>query len=83
MPRARACVVHLVIASTAILLLGPQIVTSAEVQTLVIQGASVFDSTSGRMLEDRTIVVEGDRIRAIGSPGVSSIDSGRRTAHRC
>jgi len=70
-PRARACVVHLVIASTAILLLGPQIVTSAEVQTLVIQGASVFDSTSGRMLEDRTIVVEGDRIRAIGSPELS------------
>jgi hypothetical protein len=37
-------------------------------KALVIRGAAVFDSISGAMLPQRTIVVEGDRISAISSP---------------
>ena len=35
---------------------------------LVIKNVSLFDSKSGRMLDDRTILIEGDRIRAVGTP---------------
>ncbi len=37
-------------------------------EVLVIRGATIFDSASGRLLPDRTIVVDGERIRAIGTP---------------
>lgn len=36
--------------------------------TLVIRGGNVFDSVSGKMQPDRTIVIEGERIKAIGAP---------------
>lgn len=35
----------------------------------VVQGASVFDSRSGAMLQDRTVVIEGERIRSVETPG--------------
>src|SRR5262245_16934918 len=41
---------------------------AGEKPVLVIRGASVFDSVSGKMQLDRTIVIEGGRIKAIGSP---------------
>ena len=83
MPVVGACVVHSVIVSAAIVLLGTQTVSLAEVETLVIQGAAVFDSQSGKMLGERTILIEGERIRAIGSrerplsipPGAERIDA--------
>ena len=68
MPGTRARFVHSLIAAAAILLFGLQTVTATEVETLVIQGGSVFDSESGRMLKERTILIEGEQIRAIGSP---------------
>jgi hypothetical protein len=37
-------------------------------ETLVIRGAAVFDAASGSLRPQRTIVIEGERIRAIGSP---------------
>jgi hypothetical protein len=40
----------------------------AEPQSVVIQGGKVFDSISGQMLPDRTIVIEGRKIKAIGTP---------------
>jgi imidazolonepropionase-like amidohydrolase len=33
---------------------------------LVIRGGSVFDSVSGKMQPDRTIVIEGERIKSVG-----------------
>lgn len=36
---------------------------------VVIEGVAVFDSQSGKMLEDRTIVVRGERIAAVASAG--------------
>ena len=39
---------------------------------LVIRGGSVFDSVSGKMQPDRTIVIEGERIKAIGAPHQSA-----------
>ncbi len=41
---------------------------SGEKPALVIRGGSVFDSVSGKMQPDRTIVIEEGRIKAIGSP---------------
>src|SRR5947209_16979392 len=41
---------------------------AGEKPALVIRGGSVFDSVSGKMQPDRTIVIEGGRIKAIGSP---------------
>ncbi|MBP86917.1 MAG: hypothetical protein CMJ64_09395 [Planctomycetaceae bacterium] len=38
-----------------------------EPTTLVIKNATLFDSTSARMLPERTIVIEGDTIRAVSS----------------
>ena len=41
---------------------------AAQTPSLVIRGASVFDSVSGTMLSGRTVVIAGDRIASIGSP---------------
>ncbi len=35
---------------------------------LVVRDASVFDSISGAMLPGRTVIIEGERIQAIGTP---------------
>jgi imidazolonepropionase-like amidohydrolase len=51
-----------------ILLLAPWFVLAADPPILVIQGGSVFDSISGRMQPDRTIVIEGRKIKALGTP---------------
>jgi len=37
--------------------------------TLIIRGASIFDTASGAMLPGRTVVIEGEHIQSIGSPG--------------
>lgn len=42
--------------------------TARGAETLVIRGGSVFDPVSGSLRPGRTIVIEGERIRAIGSP---------------
>jgi hypothetical protein len=39
-----------------------------EQHTVVIKNATVFDSPSGRMLNDCTILIKGDRIRGVGTP---------------
>lgn len=41
--------------------------TAAETP-LVIQGGTVFDAITGKLLPDRTILIEGARIKAIGTP---------------
>src|SRR6476646_2386786 len=41
---------------------------SGDKPALVIRGGSVFDSVSGKMQPDRTVIIEGGRIKAIGSP---------------
>jgi Amidohydrolase family len=43
--------------------------TRADESSLLIEGCSVFDSESGKMLPERTIVVRGDRIVAVTAPG--------------
>jgi imidazolonepropionase-like amidohydrolase len=35
---------------------------------LVIQGGTVFDSHTGKLLAERTILIEGTRIKAVGTP---------------
>ncbi len=40
------------------------------VEPIVIRDATVFDSTTGKMVAGRTIVIEGDKIKAVGSPDV-------------
>ena len=37
-------------------------------QAVVIKDVTLFDTTSGRMQEGRTIVIEGERIHAVGTP---------------
>src|SRR5947209_5666750 len=41
---------------------------AAEKPALVIRGGSVFDPVSGTMNRDWTIVIEGERIKAVGTP---------------
>lgn len=41
---------------------------SREIAPLVIAGASIFDSSTGEMLPDRTVVITDGRIRALGIP---------------
>src|SRR5882724_162498 len=35
---------------------------------IVIQGGTIFDSVAGKMLADRTILIEGTKIKAVGTP---------------
>ena len=37
-------------------------------QAVVIKDVTLFNTTSGRMQEGRTIVIEGERIHAVGTP---------------
>jgi hypothetical protein len=46
----------------------PVSVHTAEPQCVVIQGGNMFDSISGRMQPERTVVIEGRMIKAIGTP---------------
>ena len=41
---------------------------SASETSLVIEGCSVFETTDGRMLPNRTIVIRGDTIAAVTGP---------------
>ncbi len=45
--------------------------TSADQPSLVIERCTVFDSVSGQMLPDRTVVVIGERIETVAEPGKS------------
>jgi hypothetical protein len=59
------------------------IVSRARAETIVIRGATVFDSQTGVMLPGRTIVIEGERIRSVVTgqstlqipPGATVIDA--------
>jgi len=50
---------------------------ASEPPLLVLHGAAVFDSVAGRFVADRTIVIEGDRIRSVSS-AVAAPPSGAR-----
>src|SRR5262245_38284219 len=50
------------------LLLGSTTACAADAPALVIQGGSVFDSHSGTMQPHRTIIIEGETIRAVATP---------------
>jgi hypothetical protein len=43
--------------------------TSGASKTLVLQGATLIDGTGKAPLENAVIVIEGDRIKAVGKPG--------------
>src|ERR1041384_2868272 len=43
----------------------------ADSAALIIEHCSVFDSESGRMLPDRTVLVAGDRIAAVARAGTA------------
>jgi imidazolonepropionase-like amidohydrolase len=60
-----------------ILWVGVSHLGASEPPLLVLHGAAVFDSVTGRFVADRTIVIEGDRIRS-----VSSADAAPPTAAR-
>ena len=45
-------------------------VYAQETRFVAIQHVTMFDSVSGRMESDRTILIEGDRIRAVGTADV-------------
>ena len=53
--------------AVAVLLLACTPAPAAE-PALVIQGASIFDAASGTMKPDRTIVLSGQKIQAVGTP---------------
>ena len=46
----------------------PLVSTADAERFLAVARANVFDTSSGRMLADRTILIQGDRIHAIGTP---------------
>jgi hypothetical protein len=48
----------------------PGAVWTAELPQLVLQGGAVFDPIAGRFLADRTVVIEGERIRSVSGPEV-------------
>jgi hypothetical protein len=50
-----------------ILLFGPLV--TVEAAPVVIQGGSVFNSISGVMQQNRTVVIDGQRITYVGAPG--------------
>lgn len=52
----------------AILLIAPAVPSCVHAAGLAITNCSLFDSVSGTMLADRTVIVEGSRITAIGTP---------------
>jgi hypothetical protein len=53
---------------------------AAEQPALVIRGGSVFDSLSGKMQPNRTVVIEGGRIKVIGpADRLVSLPKGART----
>jgi hypothetical protein len=54
--------------ATAALLALALVPARAADPALVIKGVSVFDTASGTMKPDRTIVISGDKIRAVGTP---------------
>jgi len=45
----------------------PSALVAQEKRVVAIKNATMFDSSSGRMLDNRTILIEGDRIRAVGT----------------
>src|SRR3990167_11036615 len=47
-------------------------------QTLVIEGGTLIDGTGGNPLKDAVIVIEGDRIKAVGTKGKLSYPSNAR-----
>lgn len=46
---------------------GARPLCASEPTLLVLQGAAVFDAAAGRFIPDQTIIIEGDRIRAVSS----------------
>src|SRR4051812_40168214 len=48
--------------------LAARIITAQAPTPLVIRNASVFDSINGVMLPGRTVVIEDERIKSVGSP---------------
>jgi hypothetical protein len=47
----------------------PRARSQASPRPVVIRGCSVLDVAGGKMLADRTVVLDGGRIRAVGAPG--------------
>ncbi len=66
---ARRAVIHVIALSLCVAIAQ---MTSAEESSLVIDGCSVFDSHSGKMLRDRTIIVRGERIVAVEGQGADA-----------
>jgi imidazolonepropionase-like amidohydrolase len=56
---------------------GPGVVVAADPQPLVLRGGAVFDPITGSLQSDRTIVVEGDRVRSVSGPNVDLPHGGR------
>ena len=64
--------------SAMALLLGCAPETIPKSNTLVIQGASVFDSRGGAWQEDATLVIEGERITRLGDAASTPAPTGAR-----
>src|SRR5690349_24939206 len=47
----------------------PQAWSRASPRPVVIRGCSVLDVAAGEMRADRTVVLDGGKIRAVGAPG--------------
>lgn len=60
---------RMLLALAACLSIGIAPTARADEKALVLEGCAVFDSESGKMLPERTIVVRGDRIVAVTAPG--------------
>src|ERR1700686_242749 len=50
--------------------------TNAQVNTVVIRAGHLFDSKSGKMLENQIILVEGEKIKSVGSANSITIPAG-------
>lgn len=62
---ARRYLAGAVVAAVTILFAPP---SGAEPRQFVIRGAAVFDVATGKMESDRVVVIEAERIQAIGTP---------------
>ena len=75
----------LAVIGLAVLLLSAGLTTRAQSQnsqTVAIRAGHLFDSKSGKMLDNQVVLVDGEKITAVGSADQVQIPSGAQVRYR-
>jgi imidazolonepropionase-like amidohydrolase len=62
--------------SLLLLLFAVGFTTDAQVNTVAIRAGHLFDSKSGKMLQNQIILIEGEKIKSVGSADSTTIPQG-------